>query len=62
MVDEQEATVTITATGVSKRDATVCPASLKQYAGTITLAAPLGQRGLVHSPVSGRWRDVVPIG
>ena len=62
LVKEQDATVTITATGVSRRDATVCPASLKQYAGAITLAAPLGQRGLVHSPVSGRWKDVVPMG
>lgn len=62
LIAETESSVMITATGTSRKEATVCPAMLKQYAGTVTLEAALGERSLIHAGVTERWKDVVPIG
>ncbi len=62
LITETALSVTITTTGTARKDATVCPASLKQRAGTVSLAAALGQRALIHAAVSERWKDVMPLG
>lgn len=60
LVVENDSSVTIAATGTSRKGATQCPAMLQQYAGTVALGAPLGKRSLLHAPVSPQWADIQP--
>ena len=62
LVAETSSTVTIEATGTSRKDATACPAKLMQYAGTVRLATALGQRPLIHAAVTPTYADLLPLG
>jgi len=51
--------VTLAATGNTNSQG-ACHSKLLVGAGTITLAAPLGQQDLMHAPVSWEWSNSVP--
>jgi hypothetical protein len=57
-VEVTEASVTVTVWSQTDRSRSACAAKLVTGAGTLTLQAPLGDRNLVHAPVSRPWDDV----
>jgi hypothetical protein len=59
VVTETSSSVTLAATGNTNSQG-ACHSKLLVGAGTITLAAPLGQQDLMHAPVSWEWSNSVP--